>query len=237
MVSSGGEKVPLQIIPISISTSHPTHEMVLLAARTAARAEKQNLRHRVAMKRTLRPDKEESLTPQKTRRAKVEAGNIYPEVRAAPKGHGGIGDPFVTRLEDAKRYLHERKLSNEARAGGPNVTGNDAMAWEDRLVVSHPEPNLENRKSLVVPGALEILDYNYLTRSMSKEIVSSPRSPPFDERAGIVRVSPASSNSFSPIGARSLPIGGRSSPLAIRNASSITGLVSRSSVGMLTGID
>ena len=239
----------------------------------AALTDFQNLKHRVAMKKAKGQDREDSLTPPKIRRSRVETKG--PRVRAVLGGHADTGDPFMTRMKDAHPYLRQGRLSSAKRAGVPDGGWEDGLVvwypspsaenrgpgdmagpfatrledadlylrqrrlsnaaraelpddrWEDGPVVWHPSPNAENRRPVSVDRFFEVREPVNLPRSLRGAGVSPTRKPTFEEKAGIVRLSPAESSSgSSPVRVRGTPCSVRTSPYGVRAGSGITGQVS-----------
>jgi hypothetical protein len=216
-ISPGGERVVMKNTPISMSTSPQTPDQpgkVSPAAHTAALTAFQNLRHRAPMKNTVDQDREDSLTPPKLRRPKKEMRDISLTAKRVLGGQGDIGDLSRTRVEvEADSNLYQRRLTAAARAGAPNDGS------EDGLVVLHPSPNAENRKSMVVAGSGPVVELMCLPR---KGAASPARKPIVEERGEIMSLITTHHN-------RGLsPIRVGSPQRRIRSASGITGQVSPS---------
>jgi hypothetical protein len=210
--SPEGEKVGVKITPISISTSHPTHEMVPPAARIAFLSPFQNLRHRVAMKKAENQKREDSLTPPKTRKPVVEVGNVSPKAKGVQGGQGGIGDPS-SKLGDPDAY--GRQMNGEYVPGRK----------EDGLMVWHPSPSAKSNKPATPSPSQDRCPHGVVYYG------SSPGSPrrlgrvlTSDQKYGIVRRENGSS---------SIIVGG-SSPQGARKALAITTQVSKVSFLHLT---
>lgn len=196
-VSPGGDKVVMKSTPISISTSQPTHQMVLPAARIAvALTPFQNLRDRAAIMKA--GGRKDSLTPPKSRNLQIEMGNVSPNrtARGDHGDHGGIGDLFRTN-----------KLENAS-----NVRSD--VGWMDSLVVWHPSPGTVSRKSLVG----ETKELACLSRSSAGKDEASPSATAAsDKKAGVVRVPPTQTIRESSVGGGSVSLRAGHGATALKN--------------------
>jgi hypothetical protein len=125
----------------------------------------------VAMKKAEAQDREGSLTPPKLRRPAVEVGNIIPNVRAVQREQGGKEDRSKARLGAYDAYRREMNTKNASTA----MNGR----WEDSLVVMHPPPNAENKKSSPVTGQSAVVTPGSSPRSAA---LSPYRKAKFEER-------------------------------------------------------
>ena len=216
-ISPGGERAVMKNTPIFMSTPPQTPHQpakVSLTAHTAALTAFLNLRHRAAMKKTVGQDGKDSLAPPTLRMPKKEMRDISPRAKGVLGGQGDIGDLSRTRAEvEADWNLYQRRLAAAARAGAPNDGS------EDGLVVLHPSPNAENRKSMMVAGSGQVMELMCLPR---KGAASPARKPIVEERGEIMSLITTYHNrGLSPIRVGSPRRG-------IRGASGITGQVSPS---------
>ena len=133
MASSGGEKIEMKNIPISISTSQ-TPEKQKEGAHNAALLAFQHFRHQLAVKKSA-CQKGDALTPPKIRRKTEVAGDTNRGHMAAQGRQGGTG----SLASPSKWGKHQRWVSTNSSIGAPKLGG------DDKLIVRHPEPNAEKK--------------------------------------------------------------------------------------------